>query len=268
MTITGRSMPSEIETSETSKIALTMRLFPPRIPAHSFQLLQQEKPAIQSTCVLPCTQTIPCQSPSVSSTELNRYYTQKGAAITYLLFSDCSKNTIKLKMCWLLDFTAASLHTDPDNVFYSIKNNFLYSYLVASSYNPKPDVGMLTISDLIKASLWFLSPFTCFQTFTKNRCLATAGFALITSWTNKTKNLIHVKSWNLNPCKKHCVLSKILLFTIQKIEFPFLVTPPCAAGAKSSRINYFRHVGVRAHWPSGTQPNEDGKPSSTLIQRT
>lgn len=85
LTITGRSMLSEIQTSETSKPALTRRLLPPRVPTHSFQLLQLQKLAIQSTCVLLCTQTTHCQSPSVSSTELNRYYAQKGAAITYLI---------------------------------------------------------------------------------------------------------------------------------------------------------------------------------------
>lgn len=185
MTITGRSVLSEIQTSETSKPTLTRRLFPPRIPAHSFQLLQLEKPAVQSTCALPCTQTIHSQSPSISSTELNRYYAQKGAAITYLLFADCSKIQLSLKYVGFLDFTAASLHTYPDNAFYIIKNNFLYSYLAASSSNPKPDVDVLTISDPIKVSLWFLSPFTCFQTSTKNGGLAAAGFALIPSQQNK-----------------------------------------------------------------------------------
>lgn len=106
-----------------------------------------------------------------------------------LSYTYCSqivqKLQLSLKYVGFLDFTAASLHTYPDNAFYIIKSNFLYSYLAASSYNPKPDVDVLTISDQIKVSLWVLSPFTCFQTSKKNGCLATAGFALITSQENK-----------------------------------------------------------------------------------
>lgn len=53
------------------------------------------------------------------------------------------KIQLSLKCVGFLDSTAASLHTYPDNTFYTIKNNFLYSYFAAWSYNPKPDVDVL-----------------------------------------------------------------------------------------------------------------------------
>lgn len=75
------------------------------------------------------------------------------------------KHTISLKSVGFLDFTVSSLYTYPAYAFQTIKSNFLYpEHLAASSYNPKPEVGVLTVSDPIKIFLWFLSPLTSFQT--------------------------------------------------------------------------------------------------------
>lgn len=60
-----------------------------------------------------------------------------------MYFSNHSETQLSLKCVGVLDFTVASLYTYPGYVFYIIKNNLLYSYLAASSYNPKPEVRML-----------------------------------------------------------------------------------------------------------------------------
>jgi len=232
-------MPSGIQISGTSKPALTTRLFPPRVPCpihhtpssffskEHWQFAPQH-PSPHRDHSFP--------KPSHALNETSIIHKKELLSHTYK-FSNCSENTIKLEMCLvsLISLQPAYTHTQATSLkitFYTC--NILLPLAIIQ--NQKLTNWLFQTQWKYCSGFWALSPaFKPLHEEWTSRCCGVWPRHLLGK-----KHPSHVQSWNFSPRKNAVSWEKFyLLFTIQKKQFPFLVTHPGAAGAKRQQNKWF-----------------------------